>query len=262
MLASMLGVLLALPPARAQAPAPAPARQAAAAAAAKPVPAAKRPARRAPRWPTVVLYHINRHETFRLRVADDKGRPVRGVQRRVDRFLRCHHTNKQHRMDPRLTRLIYETGRRYPGRRIEVISGYRHPVAAKNPNSPHMKGLAADFRVQGVPNAELRDFLRRSFKSVGVGYYPNSSFVHLDVRKGGASAFWIDYSRPGERSLYAEDAEQDLRTGRADTWKPAVIDPSWAEEDGAPHSPAPAAAASPSPVPASLTAGARSQAAP
>ena len=61
-----------------------------------------------------------------------------------------------------------------------------------------MKGLACDFRVVGVKNTELRDYLRHAFKHVGVGYYPNSSFVHLDVRQG-ASAFWIDYSGPGER---------------------------------------------------------------
>ena len=56
-----------------------------------------------------------------------------------------------------------------------------------------MKGLACDFRVVGVGNTQLRDYLRQTFKKVGVGYYPNSSFVHLDVRKD-QSAFWIDYS--------------------------------------------------------------------
>lgn len=98
-----------------------------------------------------------------------------------------------------------------------------------------MKGLACDFRVAGVPNADLRDYLRRTFKSVGVGYYPNSSFIHLDVRKG-ASAFWIDYSGPKEAALYSERPADDLRSGRADAFKPSRIDPSWAEEDGPPQS--------------------------
>ncbi|HEY2513991.1 MAG TPA: hypothetical protein VGI39_24155, partial [Polyangiaceae bacterium] len=32
------------------------------------------------------------------------------------------------------------------------------------------------------------------------GYYPNSTFVHMDVRE--KSAFWIDFSRPGEPPRY------------------------------------------------------------
>ena len=197
-----------------------------------PAPAGSKPAvRNAPsRTPTVVLYHVNRRETLRLRFVDERGRPVKGMQRQVDQFLRCHHTNRRYPMSPRLTRLIYETGRRYPGRRIEVVSGYRHPRVAKNPRSPHMRGLAADIRVVGIKNTELRDYFRTRFKSVGVGYYPNSSFVHLDVRRG-ASAFWIDYSRPGENAQYANNAADDLRSGRADRWRRATIDPSWADQD-------------------------------
>ena len=93
-----------------------------------------------------------------------------------------------------------------------------------------MKGLACDFRVDGVQAAELRDYLRKAFDKVGVGYYPNSTFVHLDVRKD-RSAFWIDYSGPGERAVYSENPNDDLRTGRADTYKPTKIDESWALDD-------------------------------
>ena len=182
------------------------------------------------RSPTVVLYHVNRRETLRLRLVDDRGRSLTGMQRQMNQFLRCHYTNRRFPMNPRLTRLIYETGRNYPGRRIEVVSGYRHPRFSKNPRSPHMRGLATDIRVQGVKNTELRDFFRSRFQSVGVGFYPNSSFVHLDVRRG-ASAFWIDYSGPGESAQYASNALEDLRSGRADRWRKTTIDPSWADQD-------------------------------
>jgi uncharacterized protein YcbK (DUF882 family) len=181
-----------------------------------------------PRNGPVELYAVNGKETLMLRLRDDKGRPLRGVQKRFDHFLRCHHTNIQHPMNPRLVRLLYQVGRHYPGRRVEVVSGYRHPSVAKNPRSPHMQGLACDFRIAGVRNQELRDYLRRGFDKVGVGYYPNSSFVHLDVRKD-HSAFWIDYSGPGERANYAENPVADLKNGRADTYKPTKIDQNWAE---------------------------------
>ena len=155
-----------------------------------------------PKNAPVLLVHINRHEEMPLRLRDGQGRPVKGLQRRFDRFLRCHHTNKQHAINPRLMRLLYQTGKHWPGKRLEVVSGYRHPTVAKNPRSPHMQGQACDFRVEGVKAAELRDYLRRAFEKIGVGYYPNSSFVHLDIRKD-RSAFWIDYSGPGERAVYS-----------------------------------------------------------
>jgi len=181
-------------------------------------------------YAAVELYAVNDKETLQLRLRDDKGRPVRNVQKRFDRFLRCHHTNKVHAMNPRLVRVLYQVGKHFPGRRLEVVSGYRHPSVAKNPRSPHMKGLACDFRVTGIKNTELRDYLRSGFQKVGVGYYPNSSFVHLDMRKD-RSAFWIDYSGPGERAVYSENAQADVKSGRADTYKPTKIDSNWAAED-------------------------------
>ena len=70
-----------------------------------------------------------------------------------------------------------------------------------------MKGLACDFRVEGVKTTELRDYLRKAFDKVGVGYYPNSTFVHLDVRKD-RSAFWIDYSGPGGAGRLLGESER------------------------------------------------------
>jgi uncharacterized protein YcbK (DUF882 family) len=186
---------------------------------------AKKPPKK-PKTTTVVLYQLNRHDTFTIRQRDLQGRPPKGFQKRFDRFLRCHYTNTQHAMNPRIERLLYQTGRHWPGQRIEVVSGYRSPSVAKNPHSPHMQGLACDFRVAGVRNTELRDYLRRSMKKVGVGYYPNSSFVHLDVRKD-RSAFWIDYSGPGERAMYSQTPSEDLKTGRAEAYHPTKIGDDW-----------------------------------
>jgi uncharacterized protein YcbK (DUF882 family) len=223
----------------AQAAARSPARRAAPARAKQPRPTS------VSRFAPVELFHINRRETMRLRLYDARGRAVPGVQKRIERFLRCHHTNKQHRIDPRLVRLIYETGHGYPGRRVEVVSGYRHPSVASNPKSPHMKGLACDLRVAGVKNSELRDFLRKRFQRVGIGYYPNSAFVHLDVRKE-RSAFWIDYSGPGQAPVYAEKPLEDLKTGRAAAHRPGSalgLSPGSGADEGERDVPTPGAGA-------------------
>ena len=42
---------------------------------------------------------------------------------------------------------------------------------------------------------------------MGVGYYPNSSFVPLDVRD--ASAFWIDYAGAGQSPRYHRPESKD-----------------------------------------------------
>ncbi|HEX2880808.1 MAG TPA: DUF882 domain-containing protein, partial [Polyangiaceae bacterium] len=63
-------------------------------------------------------------------------------------------------------------------------------------DSKHPLGHAVDFSVDGVPNTALRDFLRTQAR-VGVGFYPNSSFIHLDVRN--RSAYWIDQAGPGQQ---------------------------------------------------------------
>jgi hypothetical protein len=58
--------------------------------------------------------------------------------------------------------------------------------------------------------------------------------VHLDVRKD-RSAFWIDYSGPGGRAMYSDNPVADLKTGRADSYKPTTIDEGWvegADQDG------------------------------
>jgi len=63
-----------------------------------------------------------------------------------------------------------------------------------------------DFSIVGVPNTVLRDFCR-TLPNVGCGYYPNSSFVHMDVRE--MSTYWIDYSGPGQSPRYADAKGRD-----------------------------------------------------
>lgn len=43
-----------------------------------------------------------------------------------------------------------------------------------------MQGEAIDIRIPGVPVSKLRD-LALSLHRGGVGYYPRSGFVHVDV---------------------------------------------------------------------------------
>src|SRR5439155_25811711 len=95
----------------------------------------------------------------------------------------------------------------FGGRDIVVVSGFRpHTTHQFTPHSNHNIGRAIDFTVRGVPNETVRDFCR-GFRNVGVGYYLNSSFVHLDVRD--ANAFWIDYAGAGQAPRYNRPESKD-----------------------------------------------------
>jgi LysM repeat protein len=111
-------------------------------------------------------------------------------------------------LHPRLVQLLGRVAERYPGRSIHVVSGYRPYQKGNVRNSMHTKARALDFRVEGISNRELYDLIR-AFPKTGTGYYPNSTFVHLDVRD--KSVTWIDYSRPGESAKYRKpNSEGDI----------------------------------------------------
>jgi len=102
------------------------------------------------------------------------------------------------RVDQRLVRLVVKVSDTFGGRPIRVVSGYRNESYALN--SRHRRSQALDFSIPGVPNEALRDYVL-TFPNVGVGYYPNSSFIHLDVRE--TKTYWVDLSGPGEPPRYA-----------------------------------------------------------
>jgi uncharacterized protein YcbK (DUF882 family) len=80
---------------------------------------------------------------------------------------------------------------------VQVISGYRSPAtnATLHANSQgvatrslHMEGRATDLRITGVDLPRLRD-AAWSLQGGGVGFYPRSQFVHVDV---GRVRRWAD----------------------------------------------------------------------
>jgi uncharacterized protein YcbK (DUF882 family) len=124
------------------------------------------------------------------------GRYLIDSLREIDYELRDFRTGDVYAIDPRLLDLLYQLRQEltYHGP-VHVISGYRCPatnamLAARSKqvakNSYHMLGMAIDIRLPGRPLEELRDaaiLLGRG----GVGYYPESDFVHVDT---GPVRFW------------------------------------------------------------------------
>jgi len=117
------------------------------------------------------------------------------ARKRLTHFLRDWRTGRSKHVPERLLWYLYLIGQRYDAP-IEIVSGYRHK---ERRTSRHKQGRAVDIRIKGVSNKALWRYCKR-FNRVGLGYYPNSKFVHLDVRK--KSYYWIDDSGPGEESRY------------------------------------------------------------
>lgn len=108
----------------------------------------------------------------------------------INHHLRDFRTGDEHTIDPALLDLLHRLAAvTSTARPFEVISGYRSPktnhmlreastgVAAA---SLHMVGKAIDIRLADVRLPDLRGaavVLRRG----GVGYYPESDFVHVDT---------------------------------------------------------------------------------
>jgi uncharacterized protein YcbK (DUF882 family) len=164
-----------------------------------------------PKTPGVI--HIKRIATTEeadLRITDKSGKVAAATLKSMEKMLRFP-SGASHPIEGRLVSLLGIVSNHFGSRKIEVVSGFRpYTPTQYTAHSNHNHGKAVDFHVVGVPNEAVRDFCR-TLKNVGCGYYPNSTFVHMDVRE--SAAFWIDYSKPGEPPRYnAANVEADEGT--------------------------------------------------
>lgn len=152
-------------------------------------------------WKRGYVTLVGFNESWKGFAIGPKGEVLPRAREEISRVLAA--TGERPRIHSRLIALLAKVSDTFGGRPLRVVSGYRERSYAAA--SRHRTGSALDFSVLGVPNEAVRDYMR-GFDNVGVGYYPNSSFVHLDVRE--ADTYWIDYSGPGEAPQYRHAAHQ------------------------------------------------------
>jgi uncharacterized protein YcbK (DUF882 family) len=105
-------------------------------------------------------------------------------------LLRDHRSGESHPIDPALFDQLHALQSLMGvSSAFRVISGYRSPhtnamLRSRSSGvakaSLHLEGRAIDVRLPGVALAELRD-AALSLRAGGVGYYPDSDFVHVDT---------------------------------------------------------------------------------
>lgn len=132
--------------------------------------------------------HTNEHIDIVYRIGN---KYIPSAIARLNYFLRDHRTGDVKAYDTREFDLLHNLLVKLddPSGEIDIVCGYRTPrtnaylrshsqgVAL---HSQHMLAKAIDIRVPGVPTAEVRD-AALALHSGGVGYYPRSDFVHVDV---------------------------------------------------------------------------------
>ena len=156
------------------------------------------------------LYHLHTGESLNVvyRIGDQY---IPEALDQLNHFLRDHRTQDASHYDPKEFDLLHSIMARLgkPDGIIDIVCGYRTPwsnaflrqgraSSGVAEHSQHMEAKAIDIRVPGVQTATLRD-TAESFEAGGVGYYPVSQFVHVDV---GPVRTWSFGAAPASAHLH------------------------------------------------------------
>lgn len=180
----------------------------------------------------ISLYHINRGKRHKsLKLIDDQRRVIPEAREIMLEFLSDWRSKKRCKkgfsfnyeykgraswrmydcyVQDRLLWYLYLIGHHFDSE-IQIVSGLR---AHERKTSRHHNGHAVDFRVKGVQAKKVWEYSKKTFPLVGIGYYPKTKFVHLDVGRDHHQAYWVDGSGSGESASYKAGVSQ-VQRGRA-----------------------------------------------
>ncbi len=140
---------------------------------------------------SLAFYNTHTGETLDT-VYYANGEYVPDALSKINYILRDQRNNEIKAMDVRLLDLLYTIATKLEtAQPFHIISGYRSPASnallrrissGVAEHSQHMEGKAADIRLPGI-NLSLLRRVSMSLKDGGVGYYPTSDFVHVDVAR-------------------------------------------------------------------------------
>jgi uncharacterized protein YcbK (DUF882 family) len=149
----------------------------------------------------LVLENINTQERVALEALADAGGFSDDERKRATAVLGDWPNDRM--VDVAVLDLLYRLQQQFEAPCVRIVSAYR-----AGGSSQHARGLAADIVIPGVADEKLAAFAR-SLGGTGVGLYPKSGFVHVDVREH--PHYWVDSSGPGERSRPARHKVKSKR---------------------------------------------------
>lgn len=158
------------------------------------------------------LYDVNAERSLSVSPFLPDGSCSQAGFAQLREFMRCRRTGHTMDMNPDLVRLLMRIARRFDNATLHVISAHRAvDGVVTSERSQHGKGTASDIRVEGV-SVETLAAVAKQEGARGVGMYPKSRFVHVDVREKAYS--WIDNGE-GEDDEREERQEGEEGGGEA-----------------------------------------------
>src|ERR1700675_379439 len=139
-----------------------------------------------------LLRLYNTHTGERIEIVYRRGGEfIPAALAKLDYFLRDHSTGDVRHFDPRLYDILSDLASSvgHPAGEIDIICGYRtsstneslraHTTGVAR-NSLHIQAEAIDLRMPGIDTLLLRKAALALHRG-GVGYYPHSDFIHVDI---------------------------------------------------------------------------------
>jgi uncharacterized protein YcbK (DUF882 family) len=119
-----------------------------------------------------------------------QGRYQPGALRKINYIFRDHYSEEIKPIHKDLIDFLHTISKTIGnGVQFHILSGYRSPetnamlrrkTRAVAKNSLHMRGKAADIRIPDYDTKRLSKICMK-MQAGGVGYYPESDFVHVDT---------------------------------------------------------------------------------
>jgi len=148
--------------------------------------------------PAIIAKHEKRIRLFNPNTGDHfnevfwaEGKFIPEALEGFDYILRDRYTNEVTEINRKLIGLFHTLQDKFASKQpFNVFCGYRSEKTNKQyrarkrgvaRHSRHLTGDAIDFN---IPNVQLRDLKKAAIelKAGGVGYYPRSGFIHMDIR--------------------------------------------------------------------------------
>lgn len=146
---------------------------------------------------SLALRSLHTNETRTVQLYDRSGRMLTDAVDGISQSMFDWRSHEVRSIDTRLIAILYRVSRHFE-KPLTLVSGYRVRGVNASDGSRHGAAKAADIIISGVSSREVSEYVEATFCQVGVGVYPNSGFVHIDVRD--RSYFWTDRSGSNQRS--------------------------------------------------------------
>ncbi len=157
------------------------------------------------------LHAENLNEEVKLNIFREDGSYDEAALAKLDELFRCKRTNEVRAVNPKLYEQLSRMQDHFDSKRIELVSGFRF---AERNSSRHFHASAMDIRIPNISIKEMYAYAESLDPGgMGIGIYPNSGFIHVDLRAPGDPSYrWTDLSGGSGRGKAKNSKKSTGRT--------------------------------------------------